>query len=89
MVSKTVPMGIKGIKESSINSTRMLNIIATNQAGVMNLIIDAKLKQNSNLFVHNLDRAFHPQEKSPRRHICSTIMDKESGRDCFFVVRRL
>lgn len=43
MVSKTAPIGMDGNKEPSINSTRMLNIIADNHVGVMNLIIDAEL----------------------------------------------
>ena len=54
MVSETVPIDTDGIKEPSINSTRMLAIIAANQAGITNLIIDAKLKQNSKLFVHDV-----------------------------------
>ena len=54
MVSKTVPISTEGIKEPSINSTRMLHIIATNQVGVMNLIIDAELTQNSKLFVQDV-----------------------------------
>ena len=87
MVSKTGHLGTDGVKESSINSTRILNIIAANQAGVMHLIIDAELKQNSKLFVHEV-QAFHPQEKFSGRHICLTIMEKESG--CgFFLSRRL
>ena len=54
MVSKTVPTGTDGDKEASINSTRMLNITAADQVGVMNLILDAELKQNSKLFVHDV-----------------------------------
>ena len=54
MVSKTVPIGTDGVKEPSINSTRNLYVIAADQAGVMNIIIDAGLKQNSNLFVHDI-----------------------------------
>ena len=54
MVSKRVPIGTNNVKEPSIKSTKMLNIIAADQAGVMNLIIDAELKQNSKLFVHNV-----------------------------------
>ena len=49
-----VPTGMDGIKESSINSTTILNVVAANQAGVMNVIIDAKLKKNSKHFVHNI-----------------------------------
>ena len=41
LVSKLVPIRMDGIKEPSINSTRMLNIIMTDLSGVMNLIIDA------------------------------------------------
>ena len=50
----------------------MLNIIAADQAGVMNLIIDAEFKQNSKLFVHN-------------GQVRSAIMDKEREQGCFFV----
>ena len=53
MVSKMTPIGTAGMKEPSINSARMLNIIAADQAGVMNLITDADLKQNSELLVHD------------------------------------
>ena len=49
-----VPIGTDGVKEPSINSTGMLNIIAADQAGLMNLIIDTKLKQNFKLFVHEV-----------------------------------
>ena len=41
MMSKIVLIGTDGIKEPSNNSTRMLNIIAANQVGAMNLIINA------------------------------------------------
>ena len=54
MVSKTVAMDTEGNKEPSVNFTRMLNIIAADQVGIMNLIVDAELtlKQNSKVFVH-------------------------------------
>ena len=64
MRSEMVPNGTDGVKEPSINSTRMLNIIAADQAGVMNLIIDAELKQNSEVFVHDVRSSTFPQEKS-------------------------
>ena len=44
MVSETVPVVTDSVKEPSINSTRNLTVIAANQAGIMNVIIDAKLK---------------------------------------------
>ena len=54
MMSKMAPIDTGGVKEPSINSTRRLNIIAADQVGVMNLIVDAELtlKQNSKVFVH-------------------------------------
>ena len=42
MTSKTVSIGTVGIKEPSVEPTRMLNIIAADQVGVMNLIIMPK-----------------------------------------------
>ena len=52
MVSKMVSIGKDGVKEPSLSSARILNVITANQAGVINVIIDANLKQNSKLFVH-------------------------------------
>ena len=43
-----------GDKKPLISSTRMLNITAADHVGIMNLIINAKLKQNSKLVVHNI-----------------------------------
>ena len=54
MVSKTVPIGTDGVKEPSINSTKILNVIASNQAGVMSVIVDDKLKQSSKIFVYEI-----------------------------------
>ena len=84
MRSETVPNGTDGVKEPSINSTRMLNIIAADQAGAMYLIIDAELEKNSK-FVHDVRSSSCPQENSSGRHVPFTIVDKESGRGCFFV----
>ena len=54
MVSETVPIGTDGAKEPSINSIRNLNVTVDNQAGIMNVIIDARLKQHSIHFVHGI-----------------------------------
>ena len=54
MVCKTVPINTDGVKEPSINSTGMINIIAADQAGIMSLIIDVKVKQNFRSFVHEV-----------------------------------
>ena len=43
-----------GDKEPLINSTRMSSIIADDQAGATDLISNAELKQNSNLFVFDV-----------------------------------
>ena len=64
MVSWTDPIGTDGVKEPSINSIKMLNVIVANQTGVMNVIIDAKLKQNSELFIHDI-----PSSTSPSREV--------------------
>ena len=49
-----------GVKEPSINSTRRLNIIFANQVSVMDLIIDAKLKQSSKIFVYDVRLSISP-----------------------------
>ena len=54
MVSETVPINTDGDKELLINSTWMLIIIVADQVDVINLIIDAELKQNSKLCVHGV-----------------------------------
>lgn len=84
MRSETVPNGTDGVKEPSINSTRILNTIAADQADVMNLLIDAELKQNSEL-VHDVRSDIFLRENSSGRKVPSTTIDKESGRGCFFV----
>jgi hypothetical protein len=63
MVPETVPIGTDDDKEPSINSTRMLNIIAADQVGVMNLIIDAELKQNSESIVHDIRSSTSPSRE--------------------------
>ena len=50
MVSKTVPIDRDGDKGPLINSARMFNIIAAKQVDAMNVLSDAKLKHNSELF---------------------------------------
>ena len=60
MVSKTVAMDTEGNKEPSVNFTRMLNIIAADQVGIMNLIIDAGFNQNSELFIHDVRSSSSP-----------------------------
>ena len=82
MVSETVPIATDGNKEPLINSTRILNITAADQADTMYLIINAKLKQNSEWSTMS-NRALHPQEDSSERHTRSISIDKESGRVCF------
>ena len=54
MVSKMVPIGTDGEKESSIYSTRMLNFTAADQADVVNLIIDAELVQYPNFSIYGV-----------------------------------
>ena len=63
MVSETVPIGTDSFKEPPINSTRMLTITTANRAGVMNLIIDAELKQNSTLFIHDIWSSTSPSRE--------------------------
>ena len=63
MASTTVSIGTDGIKEPSIDSIRMLNIIAADQAGVMNLTIDTNLKQNSEFFVHKFWSRISPSRE--------------------------
>ena len=53
MMSEMVSVDTGGVKEPSIISTRNLCAIAADQAGVMNIFIDAKLKQTSKLVVHD------------------------------------
>ena len=66
MVFKTVTVGMDGIKELLINSTKILNIIAFNQTGILHLIIDAELKQNSELFAHDVRLRISPSREVSR-----------------------
>ena len=63
MVSKIVPISTDGAKESLINSNEMLNFITADQAGVMDVFIDAELKQNSKLFVHGIQSSISPSRE--------------------------
>ena len=60
MVSKTVCNDTDINKETMINSTRMLSIIAADQVGAMDLIINANLKQNSEVVVYNVQSSTSP-----------------------------
>ena len=66
MVSKTDPINTDGVKEPSINSPVILNTIVAYQAGVMNVIIDAKLKHISKLFFHDIWSSTPPSRESLR-----------------------
>ena len=83
MRSETVPNGTDGANEPSINSSRRLNIIAADQAGAMDLIIDAELEKNSE-FVHDNRPSSCPPENSSGIRAPSIIMHKENGHSCFF-----
>ena len=85
MVSKTVPIDMDGIKEPLM----MLNIIAANQAGLMNLIINAKLKQNSKLFVDYVRSSISPSREVFRETHLSNHHGQGERTWLFFVVRRL
>ena len=50
--------------ESLINSTRMVDIIADNQADIIDLTINARLMQNFNLLVYNVELSTSPSGKS-------------------------
>ena len=68
-----------GITEPSLSSTRMLNIVAANQADVMNLISDAKLKPPSReVFQETHVDEYHRKEEQMRLFLCpgdSTITE--------------
>ena len=89
MIFKMVPIGMDGVKEPSNNSTTMVNIIAVNQAGVMNLIFDAKLKQNSKLFVDYVRSSISPSREVFRETHLSDHRGQGERTWLFFVVRRL
>ena len=54
MMPETVLNSTDDDKEPLINPTRMLSITAADQAGAMYFIINAELKQNSELFIFNV-----------------------------------
>ena len=53
MASKTVCIGTDSNREPYIDSTKILNIIAADPAGVVNSTVDTELKQNFNFLVHD------------------------------------
>ena len=84
MRSETVPNGTDVVNEPSINSTRILNTIAADQADVTYLLIDAELKQNSE-FVYDGRSNNLLHDNSSGRTVPLTTIDKESGCGFFFV----
>ena len=66
IVSKTAPDGTDGNKDALILSTRMLSLVAADQAGATELTIKFKLKQNSNFLVRNKQPSTSPSRGSSR-----------------------